>query len=201
MLSEALSIEQYPAINWSRVVKIHDDGWEEFGYGLTRIRIIGGQFWELHKDGMITPRPVKETEDTAAYFGVAGQIPVTRVFSENNYPFNLEDAIRINKAGELTRQFLLSFQQIVASRNIIQQSDRFFNTLRPLNLDDPALIEQIGVLKKKAEDQIHRVLPLRSIEIAARLKELQIKEFGEAGFKAGLWTPDWVIERFPQLTY
>lgn len=199
MISEALSIEQYPTINWSRVLKIHEDGYEEFGYGLTRIRI-GNQFWELNTEGMLIPRYIEGARESSVYFGEAGRRPVARAFPIDNYPFILEDADRINEVGELTRQFLLSFEQVVTSRNIVRDSDRFLKNLRPLGIDDPELIEQIGILQEKAKDQSHRVLPLRSIEIAERLKALQIKEFGEAGIKAGLWTPDWVIERFPQLT-
>lgn len=199
MISETISIEQYPAIDWSRIVKVHEDGYKEFSYGLTRIRI-GDRFWELNTNGMITHRYVKGAQGSSVYFGEAGRRPVAKAFPDDNHPFNLEDAVRINEVSELTRQFVLSFEQMVASRIIIQDSDRFLINLRPFNIDDPELIEQIGVLQDKAKDQLGRVLPIRSIEIAERLKALQVKEFGEAGIKRGLWTPDWVIERFPQLT-
>lgn len=200
MISEALSIEQYPAIDWSRVVKIHEDRYEEFGYGLTRIRI-GDRFWELNTSGMIIPRHVEGGFNSAVFFGEADQRPVAKVLAEADYPFIFEDASRINEVGELTRQFLASFEQMVASRMVLQDSNKLLNQLRPLDIEDPELVEQIGVLQDKAKDQIGRVLPTRSIEIAERLKALQVKEFGEAGIKAGLWTPDWVIERFPQLIY
>ncbi|MEK7616964.1 MAG: hypothetical protein AAB414_02835 [Patescibacteria group bacterium] len=195
MARETLSIEQFPDVNWSRFVQEHADGYREFSFGLTRIRL-NGELLQLTDEGLLVPCGAPIHETSSVFFGQADMRPTVKVLAQYQHPFRLEDASRINGVGTLTSEFLGTHEQMVTARQVIHQAHQLFDQLRLINMANPEVIREMGILEAILTSQATQLLPERSVGIAKRLKDLKVDKFGGYAFSSGTWTPDWVIENY-----